>query len=183
MNLAAGSGEGQQDPYTREVLAGERDRAVPVQTAYAAYGDRVRRARAGRACRRGGAACVGDHLRHRGPHRLSGRRSTATRAARAEPGGPGVRVLHVRDDRAAEGHRDPAPRDRAAHLQALVKTRIQEGSSQALEDCTEHEIQNVMASVVHPHFRERLGQFRDKTMRSSAVVVDLDRHEAGMSTS
>jgi 2-(1,2-epoxy-1,2-dihydrophenyl)acetyl-CoA isomerase len=70
-----------------------------------------------------------------------------------------------------------------AHLQALVKTRIQEGSSQALEDCTEHEIQNVMASVVHPHFRERLGQFRDKTMRSSAVVVDLDRHEAGTSTS
>jgi enoyl-CoA hydratase/carnithine racemase len=69
------------------------------------------------------------------------------------------------------------------HLQALVKTRIQEGSSQALEDCTEHEIQNVMASVVHPHFRERLGQFRDKTMRNSAVVVDLDRHEAGMSTS
>ena len=40
-----------------------------------------------------------------------------------------------------------------------------------------------MASVVHPHFRERLGQFRDKTMRSSAVVVDLDGHEAGMSTS
>jgi hypothetical protein len=36
------------------------------------------------------------------------------------------------------------------HLQALVNTRIQEGSSQALEDCTEHEIQNVMASVVHP---------------------------------
>jgi hypothetical protein len=47
----------------------------------------------------------------------------------------------------------------------------------------EGEIQNVMASVVHPHFRERLGQFRDKTMRSSAVVVDLDRHEAGTSTS
>jgi enoyl-CoA hydratase/carnithine racemase len=53
------------------------------------------------------------------------------------------------------------------HLRALVKTRIQEGSSQALEDCTEHEIQNVMASVVHPHFRERLGQFRDKTMRAA----------------
>ena len=34
MNLAADSGEGQQDPYTREVLEGERDRAVPVQTAY-----------------------------------------------------------------------------------------------------------------------------------------------------
>ena len=34
MNLAAGSGEGQQDPYTREVLEGEGDRAVPVQTAY-----------------------------------------------------------------------------------------------------------------------------------------------------
>jgi hypothetical protein len=68
-------------------------------------------------------------------------------------------------------------------LQALIKTRIQEGSSQALEDCTEHEIQNVMASVAHPHFRDRLGQFRDKTMRSSAVAADLDRHQAGTSTS
>lgn len=66
------------------------------------------------------------------------------------------------------------------HLQALVKTRVQEGSSQSLEDCTEHEIANVMASVVHPHFRERLEQFRDKTARSSATIVDLDQHEAGI---
>ena len=92
--------------------------------------------------------------------------------------GPGPRTT-IRQHFCQADSPGPAP----THLQALVKTRIQEGSSQALEDCTEHEIQNVMASVVHPHFRERLGQFRDKTMRSSAVVVDLDRHEAGMSTS
>ena len=66
------------------------------------------------------------------------------------------------------------------HIQALVKTRVQEGSSQSLEDCTEHEIANVMASVVHPHFRERLEQFRDKTARSSATIVDLDQHQAGI---
>ena len=69
-----------------------------------------------------------------------------------------------------------------AHIQALVKTRVQEGSSQSLEDCTEHEIANVMASVVHPHFRERLKQFRNKTARSSAMIVDLDQRQTSAPT-
>nr|BAB40577.1 4-CBA-CoA dehalogenase [Arthrobacter sp. FHP1]BAB40580.1 4-CBA-CoA dehalogenase [Arthrobacter sp. FHP1] len=60
------------------------------------------------------------------------------------------------------------------HLQGLVKNRIQEGSSEALESCTEHEVQNVIASVGHPHFAERLAMFRSKEMRSSALAVDLD---------
>lgn len=59
------------------------------------------------------------------------------------------------------------------HLQGLVKNRIQEGSSQTLESCTEHEVQNVITSVGHPHFAERLAAFVGKELRSSAVAVDL----------
>jgi 2-(1,2-epoxy-1,2-dihydrophenyl)acetyl-CoA isomerase len=60
------------------------------------------------------------------------------------------------------------------HLQGLVKNRIQEGSSQTLESCTEHEVQNVIRSVGHPHFAERLAAFRTKQIRSSIPAVDLD---------
>ena len=60
------------------------------------------------------------------------------------------------------------------HLQALVKNRVRDGSSQSLEDCTDREVQNVIASVGHPHFAERLALFRSKELRSSAPAVDLD---------
>lgn len=65
------------------------------------------------------------------------------------------------------------------HLQALVKNRIQDGSSQTLESCTEHEVQNVIASVGHPHFAERLALFRAKQMRASELAVDLDALTGG----
>jgi 2-(1,2-epoxy-1,2-dihydrophenyl)acetyl-CoA isomerase len=65
------------------------------------------------------------------------------------------------------------------HLQGLVKNRIQEGSSQTLESCTEHEVQNVIASVGHPHFAERLALFRNKQMRSGEVAVDLGASNGG----
>lgn len=61
------------------------------------------------------------------------------------------------------------------HLQAFVKTRVQEGSSQSLEDCTEHEIQNVISSVSHPYFRETLERFRARSGKSDRVAADLDR--------
>jgi 2-(1,2-epoxy-1,2-dihydrophenyl)acetyl-CoA isomerase len=63
--------------------------------------------------------------------------------------------------------------DGPTHLQALVKTRVQEGTYQSLSECTEHEVENVLASVRHPHFRDRLHAFQTKTQRSSAVAVDM----------
>jgi hypothetical protein len=39
-----------------------------------------------------------------------------------------------------------------------------------------------MASVVHPHFRDRLEQFRIKAARSSATIVDLDQRQPGAPT-
>lgn len=56
-----------------------------------------------------------------------------------------------------------------SHIQGMIKNRVQEGSSQSLEDCTEHEIQNVMRSVDLPYFQQRLQAFATKTARSNLV--------------
>lgn len=45
------------------------------------------------------------------------------------------------------------------HLQTMAKMRFHAGWMQPIEECTEYEIQNVLASVVEPHFLQRLRQF------------------------
>ena len=59
------------------------------------------------------------------------------------------------------------------HLMAMVKERLHSGWNQSLEECTEHEVQNVIASVTHPHFQQCLKQFVDKARRSDTVMVRL----------
>ncbi len=68
--------------------------------------------------------------------------------------------------------------DAPTHLQAMVKERIHEGWRQSLEECTEHEVQNVIASVSHPHFEECLRQFVAKTRRSNTVMVRVPGRES-----
>lgn len=45
------------------------------------------------------------------------------------------------------------------HLQAIAKERFHSGWLQPVEECTEHEIQNVLSSVVDPHFPPALRDF------------------------
>jgi enoyl-CoA hydratase/carnithine racemase len=45
------------------------------------------------------------------------------------------------------------------HLQAMAKETLHNGWNMSLEECTEWEIQNVLKSVVEPHFRPRLKAF------------------------
>jgi enoyl-CoA hydratase/carnithine racemase len=45
------------------------------------------------------------------------------------------------------------------HLQVMAKERFHSGWMQPIEECTEYEIQNVLASVQHPHFRPALLSF------------------------
>jgi 2-(1,2-epoxy-1,2-dihydrophenyl)acetyl-CoA isomerase len=45
------------------------------------------------------------------------------------------------------------------HLQVMAKRRFHEGWMQPIEECTEREIENVLASVVDPHFCSRLEDF------------------------
>lgn len=59
------------------------------------------------------------------------------------------------------------------HLQAMAKDRFHMGWRQSVEECTEFEIQNVLASVTHPHFRPQLERFLSKDGRSNAVQVRL----------
>lgn len=59
------------------------------------------------------------------------------------------------------------------HLQAMAKDRFHMGWRQSVEECTEFEIQNVLASVTHPHFRPQLDRFLSKSGRSNAVQVQL----------
>ncbi len=58
------------------------------------------------------------------------------------------------------------------HLQAMAKSRFHAGWMQPIEECTEFEIQNVLASVVDPHFRPRLDAFLQGT-KANHVQVDL----------
>lgn len=59
------------------------------------------------------------------------------------------------------------------HLQAMAKDRFHRGWHQSVEECTEFEIQNVLASVTNPHFRPQLERFLTKSGRSNAVQVHL----------
>lgn len=45
------------------------------------------------------------------------------------------------------------------HLQVMAKSRFHAGWLQPIEECTEFEIQNVLASVADPHFRTCLDNF------------------------
>ncbi len=45
------------------------------------------------------------------------------------------------------------------HLQVMAKNRFHAGWTQPIEECTEYEIQNVVSSVQHPHFRPSLLSF------------------------
>jgi hypothetical protein len=55
----------------------------------------------------------------------------------------------------------------------MAKDRFHMGWRQSVEECTEFEIQNVLTSVTHPHFRPQLERFLSKSGRSNAVQVDL----------
>jgi len=59
------------------------------------------------------------------------------------------------------------------HLQAMAKERFHMGWRQSIEECTEFEIQNVLASVGHPQFRPILEKFVRKETRSDTVQVNL----------
>lgn len=59
------------------------------------------------------------------------------------------------------------------HLQAMAKERFHMGWRQSIEECTEFEIQNVVESVGHPHFRKMLEGFSGKQRRGDMVQVRL----------
>ena len=67
-------------------------------------------------------------------------------------------------------------RDLAAaptHLQAMAKEGFHQGWRRSIEEATEYEIGNVMASVEHPYFHDALRRFIDDGGKSSKVQVDL----------
>jgi 2-(1,2-epoxy-1,2-dihydrophenyl)acetyl-CoA isomerase len=59
------------------------------------------------------------------------------------------------------------------HLQAMAKARFHAGWRQSIEECTEFEIENVMKSLAHPYFKERLEHFLRKSSRSDKVQVQI----------
>jgi enoyl-CoA hydratase/carnithine racemase len=59
------------------------------------------------------------------------------------------------------------------HLQAMAKARFHAGFRQSIEECTEMEIENVMASIEDPYFRKTLDRFLSKETRSDTVQVRL----------
>ena len=53
---------------------------------------------------------------------------------------------------------------------------LHEGWAESLEKCTENEIQNVLKSVAHPHFRPRLKAFLGGAkMNRQAVTIPPSR--------
>ena len=59
------------------------------------------------------------------------------------------------------------------HLQAMAKSRFHAGWRQSIEECTAMEIENVMASIADPYFKQTLDQFLKKQTRSDRVQVRL----------
>jgi 2-(1,2-epoxy-1,2-dihydrophenyl)acetyl-CoA isomerase len=57
------------------------------------------------------------------------------------------------------------------HLQVMAKTRFHEGWMQPIEECTEREIDNVLASVVDPHFPPRLKSFLQGNKADKPQVI------------
>jgi enoyl-CoA hydratase/carnithine racemase len=69
--------------------------------------------------------------------------------------------------------------DGPTHLQALAKQSLHEGWNESLEKCTENEIQNVLKSIVHPHFKPRLKSFLSgKKMNTQAVSIPASSWKA-----
>jgi enoyl-CoA hydratase/carnithine racemase len=60
--------------------------------------------------------------------------------------------------------------DGPTHLQALAKQSLHEGWNESLEKCTENEIQNVLKSIVHPHFKPRLRAFLGGSKMTTQAV-------------
>ncbi len=58
------------------------------------------------------------------------------------------------------------------HLQAMAKDTLHMGWNRGLEECTAFEIDNVLSSVVHPHFKPCLVNFLDG-QKSNVVKVTL----------
>jgi enoyl-CoA hydratase/carnithine racemase len=59
------------------------------------------------------------------------------------------------------------------HLQAMAKARFHAGWRQSIEECTEMEIGNVMASIANPYFKKALDEFLSKQTRSDKIQVRL----------
>jgi 2-(1,2-epoxy-1,2-dihydrophenyl)acetyl-CoA isomerase len=57
------------------------------------------------------------------------------------------------------------------HLQVMAKSRFHDGWMQPVEECTEREIDNVLASVVEPHFYSRLQDFLQGNKADRPQVV------------
>ncbi len=60
------------------------------------------------------------------------------------------------------------------HLQAMAKERFHTGWRQSIEECTEYEIQNIMDSIEHPYYTERIQRFKAKQGRNDAVIVRME---------
>jgi 2-(1,2-epoxy-1,2-dihydrophenyl)acetyl-CoA isomerase len=59
------------------------------------------------------------------------------------------------------------------HLQGMAKEGLHSGWRRSIEEATEYEIQNVMASVVHPYFADSLKKFLAGARKSSQAQVTL----------
>jgi 2-(1,2-epoxy-1,2-dihydrophenyl)acetyl-CoA isomerase len=57
------------------------------------------------------------------------------------------------------------------HLQVMAKSRFHDGWMQPVEECTEREIDNVLASVIEPHFYSRLQGFLQGNKADRPQVV------------
>jgi len=62
--------------------------------------------------------------------------------------------------------------DGPTHLQAYVKETFHEGWRRSLEECTEHECQNILKSLDHPYAAARLAAFR-RGERTNPLMIDL----------
>ena len=62
--------------------------------------------------------------------------------------------------------------DGPTHLQALVKETFHDGWRRSLEECTEHECQNILKSLDNPYAAERLGAFK-RGERTNPLMIDL----------
>jgi 2-(1,2-epoxy-1,2-dihydrophenyl)acetyl-CoA isomerase len=62
--------------------------------------------------------------------------------------------------------------DGPTHLQAYVKETFHDGWRRSLEECTEHECQNILRSLDHPYAAERLGEF-NRGRRNNPLMIDL----------
>jgi 2-(1,2-epoxy-1,2-dihydrophenyl)acetyl-CoA isomerase len=85
-------------------------------------------------------------------------------------------VNRVYDEASFDGHVASIARqlaDGPTHLQAMAKEGFHSGWRRSIEEATEYEIQNVMASVAHPYFAESLKRFLAGDRKSSQAQVTL----------